>query len=123
MTWTEHMAWGWQYFVAALTLVLSLLAGGHALLYKRDTGGVVLWMGFVWLVPLVGAVLYFVFGVNRIKRRAMLLRGNLERYRAAPSAPPCPVEALAKYVPAEASHLRALAEVVDKVGANPRSRE
>ena len=48
----------WHYGVAALTLLLSLIGSGHALLYKRDTRAAVSWVGFIWLVPLVGATLY-----------------------------------------------------------------
>ena len=78
----------WRYGVAALTLLLSVVASAHALLYKRDSRAAVSWVGLVWLVPLLGAVLYFIFGVNRIKRRALELRAGRERFQAdAPGAP------------------------------------
>jgi len=75
--------------VVTLSFVLALIASGHAILYKRDSRAAVLWTGFIWLMPLLGPVLYFMLGINRIRRRAVLLRGNLERYRTAPHATPC----------------------------------
>lgn len=109
----------WHYGVAVLTIVLSVIASGHALLFKRDTRAAVSWVGFIWLVPLVGAVLYFILGVNRIRRTAVLLRGNLERYRTkgktATDAEPPPVPDL----PGCARHLAPLATVVGQVVQSP----
>ena len=47
-----------------LALVMSLVASGHALLYKRDSRAAALWVALTWFVPIVGALLYFVFGIN-----------------------------------------------------------
>jgi cardiolipin synthase len=77
MDWLQQLANIWQWLVAALTLTLAVLASGHALLHKRDSRAATAWVGLVWFVPLGGAVLYFLLGVNRIKRRAVLLRGDL----------------------------------------------
>jgi len=70
----------WHIAAIGLGLILSVLATGHAVLNKRDSRAAIAWVGFVWLVPLVGAVMYFIFGVNRIRHKAALLRRNLERY-------------------------------------------
>ena len=48
----------------------------HALLYKRSVGAAMSWMGIAWLSPFVGGVLYFTFGINRVKRRARRLRNE-----------------------------------------------
>src|SRR5262245_39837475 len=56
----------WHFFVLGLTIVLSTIGSAQAILRKRDSRAAVLWVAFIWLVPLIGAVLYFVFGVNRI---------------------------------------------------------
>src|SRR6266446_9113569 len=84
----------WHLVVAGLALVLSLVASGHAVLHKRDSRAAIAWVGFVWLVPLIGAVLYFIFGVNRIRRQAALLRGKLPRYRSHGAEFACPEEEL-----------------------------
>ena len=72
----------WHIAAVGLGLLLSVLATGHVVLNKRDSRAAIAWVGFVWLVPMAGAVMYFIFGVNRIRHKAALLRGNLERYRA-----------------------------------------
>src|SRR5437868_4131124 len=105
----------WHVGVAVLALVLSVWASGHAVLHKRDSRSAIAWVGFVWLVPLVGAVLYFIFGVNRIRRQAALLRGNLERYRARETGDECSPEELRAHLPAHSKHLEMLARVVDGV--------
>ena len=72
----------WHIAAIGLGLLLSVLATGHAIPNKRDSRAAIAWVGFVWFVPLVGAVMYFIFGLNRIHRKATLLRRNLDRYRA-----------------------------------------
>jgi cardiolipin synthase len=115
MLWIDRFSGGWTALAATLTVLLSLAAAGHALLYKRDSRSAVLWVGFIWFVPLVGALLYFVFGINRIRRRAILLRGSMQRYRSETCGAEYPGSELAGYLPANAHHLAAVAEVVDKV--------
>src|SRR5262249_38771909 len=51
----------------------AVLASSHALLRKRDSRAAALWIGIVWLVPLVGPILYLSLGINRIRRRAVSL--------------------------------------------------
>ena len=46
----------------------------HVLLYKRNVGTSVSWIGIAWLSPFLGALLYVIMGVNRVKRRAQRLR-------------------------------------------------
>ena len=46
----------------------------HVLLYKRDVGAAVSWIGIAWLSPFLGGLLYATMGVNRVKRRAQRLR-------------------------------------------------
>ncbi len=105
----------WQYGVAALTLVLSVGASGHALLHKHDSRAAVSWVGLVWLAPLVGAVLYFIFGVNRIHRRAVDLRGQTERYRHDIAVAPCDSGRMEDYLTGDTRHLAPIARVVDAV--------
>ena len=107
------------YVIAAVALVLCVIASAHAVLYKRDSRAAMLWVGFIWLMPLAGALLYFMLGVNRIRRRALLLRGNMERYRTAPHAKPCLPDELEHHLPPHARHLNGLAEAVHKVVVRP----
>lgn len=58
----------------AVGLVLAVAATLHILLSKREVASAVGWIGLVWFAPVFGAVIYLVFGVNRVRRRARLLR-------------------------------------------------
>lgn len=107
------------YAAAGLSLVLSALASVHAILFKRDPRSAVLWAGLAWLLPLVGAVLYFMLGVNRIRRRALRLRPDPTR-TPRPHAPEgCPAETLAEHLPPRQRHLATLAALVDRVVGRP----
>ncbi|MCJ2032942.1 phospholipase D-like domain-containing protein [Methylobacterium sp. J-068] len=73
---------------------LSGLITIHVLLRKREVGAAIGWIGLVWLSPVFGGVLYALFGVNRVTRRAQKLGikpsqpGRMED--AAPAGPPLP---------------------------------
>jgi cardiolipin synthase len=112
----------WHIAGIGLGLLLSVLATGHVVLHKRDSRAAIAWVGFVWLVPLAGAVLYFIFGVNRIRRKAALLRANLERYRAQAAHPECPPEELQRHLPAHGEHLKMLARVIGGMVERPLLR-
>lgn len=114
----QGLEMAWPYLAAGFTFLLSLLAAGHALLRKRDTRAVVLWVGLIWLLPVVGALLYWMLGVNRIRRQAVLLRGDLEHFLSPSFVPPCPPEAIEVLAP-ESAHLRGLAELVERVVLRP----
>jgi cardiolipin synthase len=47
----------------------------HTLLRKRDVPAAIGWIGMAWLAPAIGAIMYFGFGINRVKRRARRLMG------------------------------------------------
>ncbi len=101
----------WHYGVAGLAFVLSLFASGHAILRKRDPRAAIAWMGLAWLVPIGGALLYFVFGVNRLRRQAALLRRGLQRFQV-PVTTGCVPEELHHHLPRHTGHLYMLARVV-----------
>jgi cardiolipin synthase A/B len=63
----------------ALSVVHLLLAVGvttHVLLYKREINTSAAWIGLAWLAPILGSVLYLLLGINRVRRRAMSMRGK-----------------------------------------------
>ena len=105
----------WQWVVAVATVALTVTAAGHAVLYKRDSRSALAWVGFVWLVPVLGAVLYFLFAINRVRRRASVLRSSFERYRAEPGPLHCSPEDLQHHLPKHTGHLQMLARLVDRV--------
>jgi cardiolipin synthase A/B len=109
----------WHLILAGLAFVLACAASAHAVLYKRDSRAAIAWVGFVWMVPFGGAILYFVFGVNRLRRRAASLRGEMQRYQAGPAQSECPPEKLHHHLPAHTGHLNLLSRVVGGVVKRP----
>ncbi|HSA01340.1 MAG TPA: phospholipase D-like domain-containing protein, partial [Candidatus Paceibacterota bacterium] len=103
----------WQYFVGILALGMSVLGSAHAIIYKRDPRSALLWAGLIWMLPLVGAVLYFTLGVNRIRRRAILLRGG-RQFHTVPSPP-----GEARSVDLPEPHLEPLLRAMNKVLSRP----
>lgn len=108
-----------QVFLAGWTLIMSVIAAGHVLLHKRDSRAAVAWMGFVWLVPLLGAILYFLLGINRIKRRAILLRAGRTQLQAADGESACPATQLVEQLPPDARHLAPLGRIIEGVVGRP----
>src|SRR5690349_5604588 len=94
-------------FSAAL-VAAAATASGHAVVYKRDPRSAALWLVVIWLLPAAGPVLYLLFGINRVRRRAAALRGDMERHRPAAAAPSAPPE-----------HFAPLARPVGDVAARP----
>ncbi|MBE2213319.1 MAG: PLDc N-terminal domain-containing protein [Opitutaceae bacterium] len=76
MTLGDWLASAWGIATATATLGAAVVASGHAILYKRDTRSTVLWVAFIWLAPVAGPIGYLLLGINRIQRRAVLLRST-----------------------------------------------
>lgn len=64
----------WPYAGGALIIACNLAAMAHVIVRKRDVRAAIAWVGVIWLVPAIGAVLYAMLGLNRIKRRAAELQ-------------------------------------------------
>ncbi len=69
---TELFNTTWPYLVTLATFCVILATAVHILLKKRNTRAAAGWLGLVWFAPVLGVCLYWMFGVNRIKRRAKL---------------------------------------------------
>ena len=112
MDWLNLICRYWPHLAAGFDFLAALLASAHALLHKRDTRAATLWIGFIWLMPLFGPVLYLTFGVNRIRRRAISLRLKKPSDRAVP-------QNLGEPQHAGAEHLKMLAHVVNRIAVFP----
>ncbi|HEY4983986.1 MAG TPA: cardiolipin synthase [Verrucomicrobiae bacterium] len=112
MDWLNKISQFWPHLAAGFDLLASLLASAHALLHKRDTRAATLWIGFIWLMPVFGPMLYLAFGVNRIRRRAISLRLKKPSHRAIP-------QNLGEPQHAGAEHLKMLAHVVNRIAVFP----
>jgi cardiolipin synthase len=98
-----------------VSLLLSLVTSVHAILHKRDPRAAVSWTGLIWLVPVGGAVLYVIFGVNRIARRAGKLRRRRRPMERIASPTVCTEDELLSSLGPEFAHLAAVAKVADKL--------
>lgn len=116
MTWLDQLEPYWPHLATGFSVCASLLASVHALLNKRDPRAAALWLGFIWLLPLLGPFLYLALGINRIRRHALSLRTGWAANRAGPRLIP---EDMGEPHRLEAEHLRMLARVVDRVAEQP----
>ena len=119
-----HAAWGWwidawPYLVIVLDLAIALATSSHAVLYKRDARAAVAWVGFIWLVPFLGALLYVLLGVNRIRRRARSLRADRPHAKLPPNPFECSASEFPQMVGSAAAHLATLAKVVASATGRP----
>jgi len=83
--------------VATLLLLLHLIiapvAAAHALIYKRDPRAAFGWIAMALLFPIAGPLLYFGFGINRVRTRARHLHGRPTHWLRLPyegAVPPSP---------------------------------
>ncbi len=103
----------------ALDLVIAVVASSHVILHKTDTRAATAWVGLIWLVPFFGAILYVFLGINRIKRRAKLLKSGATHYSVPlDQAPRSPAD-LDRELGSDRARLIELARVVGNVTQRP----
>jgi cardiolipin synthase len=85
----------------------SIAAAGHALLWKRDPRAALGWIVVSLTLPIVGPLLYFVFGINRIQTRARTFPISSGRIEGAAGDDPARTEP-----PPEFSELAGIAHAV-----------
>ncbi|HEX2511902.1 MAG TPA: phospholipase D-like domain-containing protein [Xanthobacteraceae bacterium] len=100
--------------LAALQLAMGVVASAHVVLHKRDVRAAIGWIGLIWLVPYGGSILYALFGINRLRRRATGLR-TLRPYARTPERTPSSLTDLATTLPSFGRHLVSVARLVDRV--------
>jgi len=62
--------------VLLLHLVVGPVAAAHALMYKRDPRAAFAWVVLCLLFPVAGPILYYGFGINRVRTKARQLHGR-----------------------------------------------
>ena len=71
-----HVAWPSPLLAglaAALYILLAATVTIDILLKKSDVRAALGWIATVWLAPIFGSLLYYLFGINRVTRRALRL--------------------------------------------------
>lgn len=109
----------WTFLLSLLVAALAIVAAVHAVMTRREVGTAVAWVGVILLSPLVGAIVYFLLGVNRIKRRAQELRGEAEETYTELLPPPVSVDTLQKRLGPSREHLLPVARLGDNVTERP----
>jgi cardiolipin synthase len=62
--------------LSLIHIALAISVTLHVLFTKRDVGSSIGWIGLAWLSPILGSILYLIFGINRVRRRAGQMRGQ-----------------------------------------------
>jgi len=107
------------WILAIAAAALSLLAAGHALLWKRDPRSALGWIIVSLALPLAGPLLYWSMGINRIIRRARRWQESGRRLAGPNTFQSLPQERALPVLPDEFSHLRELRSLADRVVASP----
>jgi cardiolipin synthase len=115
----EFLTWffttPWPHLLFAGTTALAIWASSHVVLTKRDPRAALGWVGVIWLTPIFGSALYYVFGINRIERKARALRKPRGPRGSSPGTPPASEELLQRLFGDEAQHLTSLSKYIDKL--------
>lgn len=116
----------WHWLVLVLSVVFAAAAVIHVVLWKRDPRAAFGWLAVILILPLAGSILYWIFGINRIFRKAGALY-RLYRKRQVMES----VDQIAIIEPgepllgleADLAHLTELATVVARVTREPLYRD
>ncbi len=109
----------WPWFTVVAAIALAIVVSGHIVFFKRDARAALAWIAILWFMPIVGVLLYFLFGINRIERRARRLRRRARRPKSLADATGTLPEARSPTLPNEAAHLEALVQVSETVTGQP----
>lgn len=64
------------WLIIAAHFALASISAGHALLYKRDPRAALGWIAISIAYPILGPLLYYFFGINRVRTRAHQIKGE-----------------------------------------------
>ncbi len=70
----ELLAFYWPFATTLVVGVIPIVLAATVILYKRNENAAIAWVGLILLSPGIGSVAYLLFGINRIRRRAMRTR-------------------------------------------------
>lgn len=95
-----------------LTAGVMLFAAGHAILFKRESHSAISWVTVILFVPIAGGLMYYLLGINRVKRKAAILRIDALTHRAPTAAHEVKSAELEGTLPESSRHLVTLSEAV-----------
>jgi cardiolipin synthase len=109
----------WPWLIVAAELTLKLLVSLHVVFTKRDSRSAIAWIAILWLVPLLGTLLYYVLGINRIVRRARRLRRRSRQTQPLADTAATPSEPRPGGLPDELAHLATQNRLGETVTGQP----
>lgn len=107
----------WSSLIGVLVFFVSVISSGHAVIFKRDSRAAAGWVGVIWLVPLLGATLYLLLGINRIQRQAHKVHRDRPKPPSPSTVAPSQPEELKVKVSPRVEHLEGLARVGGQVSS------
>jgi cardiolipin synthase A/B len=111
----------WPWLTAVGAFALQFLVSVHIVFYKRDSRAAIAWIAIVWFSPFLGSLLYYLFGINRIERRARRLRGKGPTPKPPADASGMLPVARIPSLPSEAAHLAHFVQLGETVTGQPLS--
>ena len=108
----------WPWMASGALLIVHVIASIHVLLSRRNASSSIGWVGAIWLAPLLGPLLYFLLGINRIQRKARRLRDRPPRKSPPTSAAPAVPDQMPLLAP-ESIHLAPLVKLVGAITERP----
>ena len=61
----------WPHILAAISFILGATAAIHAAMTKDEVRAAIGWVGIIMLSPILGAAIYAVAGINRMRRASV----------------------------------------------------
>jgi len=117
LTWFSSTIWPWV--IVVVHGIVVVVASSHVVLTKRDSRSAIGWVGIIWLTPIVGSLLYFSFGINRIQRKARLLRAGQGKIDSSPGHQRVEEEVLHQVLGEDGLHLAPLIKYVSRLSHLP----
>jgi cardiolipin synthase A/B len=111
--------WLWPPAASLVVLVVTVTAAVHAVMNKRDSRSASGWVALIVLLPLVGAALYLLIGINRIGRRAARLRAQRPHYHHELLVEPVAPSQVGEGMGGDVGHLGELVAVTDRTMSRP----
>lgn len=64
----------WPHILFVVSIAMGAAAAIHAAMTKEEVRAAIGWVGVIILSPIIGAVLYAIAGINRIRRKSLSVR-------------------------------------------------
>jgi len=64
----------WPHILLVVSMVVGAVAASHAVMTKEDVRSATGWVGIILIAPLLGAAIYMIAGINRIRHKALATR-------------------------------------------------